>query len=140
MGAEHQHAVKAARVHVLRIAKVQPRGQTLVAMAALTAAPIVAIPPHPQDAAAALPGALPFVRAVAQPPVKGVSTPVRGLARQHVLAVAKHSARARSNITCKNHDQRKYIKLAIWYGEEHHLHRHEGLPACLQVLLSCREE
>ena len=121
-------------------AQVQPREVVEAVTNARAAKPIVVILPRPRDAAVALLGAPPFVRAVVLPPVKGVSTPVRGLARQHVLAVAKHSARARSNITCKNHDQRKYIKLAIWYGEEHHLHRHEGLPACLQVLLSCREE
>ena len=88
MGAEHQHAVKAARVHVLRIAKVQPRGQTLVAMAALTAAPIVAIPPHPQDAAAAqLPAPL-CVRAVVLLPVKGVKDHVLELVKAHVPEVA----------------------------------------------------
>lgn len=85
-------------------AQVQPRGQTLVAMAALTAVPIVAIPPHPQDAAAALPGAPPFVRAVVLLPVKGVSTPVRGIAKLHVMEVANNSARVRSDIICKRHD------------------------------------
>ena len=85
-------------------AQVQPRGQTLVAMVALTAAPIVAITPHPQDAAAALPGAPPFVRVVAQPLVKGVSTPVKGIAKLHVMEVANNSARVRSDITCKRHD------------------------------------
>ena len=131
-------AAKVAPALAPPTAQIQPRGQTLVAMAALTAAPIVVIPPRPRDAAAAQLPAPPCVRAVAQPLVKGVSTPVKGLAKLHVLAVAKHSARVRPNITCKKHDQGKYIKLAIRHGEEHHLHRYEGLPTCLQVLLSCR--
>ena len=85
-------------------AQVQPRGQTLVAMAALTAAPIVVIPPRPRDAAAAQLPAPPFVRAVAQPLVKAVSTPVKGIAKLHVMEVANNSARVRSDITCKRHD------------------------------------
>ena len=36
--------------------------------------------------------------------------------------------------------QRESILLAIWQGEEHHLHRHEGLPVGLQVLLSCGQK
>ena len=131
-------AAKAAPVPAPPTAQVQPRGQTLVAMAALTAAPIVVIPPRPRDAAAAQLPAPPCVLAIAQPLVKGVSTPVKGLAKLHVMEVANNSVRVQPNITCKKHDQGKYIKLAIRHGEEHHLHRHEGLPACLQVLLSCR--
>jgi len=32
-------------------------------------------------------------------------------------------------------NQRKPILLAVRYGEEHHLHRHQGLPVGLQILL-----
>lgn len=30
--------------------------------------------------------------------------------------------------------------LAVRHGEKHHLHRHQGLPVGLQVLLSCGQE
>ena len=30
--------------------------------------------------------------------------------------------------------------MAIRHGEEHHLHRHEGLPVGLQILLPCGQE
>ena len=55
---------------------------------ARAAKPIVAIPPHPQDAAAALPGAPPFVRAVVLLPVKGVKDHVVEIVKAHVPEVA----------------------------------------------------
>ena len=100
MVAELPLVVKDAPVLVPPTVKEQPpevEAVTTVRAAKLT----VATPPHPQGAAVALLGVPPCVLAVVLLPVKGVSTPVRGLARQHVPAVAKHSARVRTNITCK---------------------------------------
>ena len=97
-------AAKVAPAPAPPTAQVQPRGVVAAVTTARAAKLIVAIPPHPQDAAAALPGAPPFVRVVAQPLVKGVSTPVKGIAKLHVMEVANNSARVRSDITCKRHD------------------------------------
>ena len=81
-------AAKVAPAPAPPTAQVQPRGQALVAMAALTAAPIVAIPPHPQDAAAAQLPAPPCVRAVVLLLVKGVKDHVLELVKAHVPEVA----------------------------------------------------
>ena len=104
MVAALQLAAKVAPAPAPPTAQVQPREVVAAVTTARAAKLIVAIPPHPQDAAAALPGAPPFVRAVVLLPVKGVSTPVRGIAKLHVMEVANNSARVRSDIICKRHD------------------------------------
>lgn len=37
-------------------------------------------------------------------------------------------------------DERKFSALERWNGEEHYIHRHEGLSTGLQILLSRRKE
>ena len=97
-------AAKVAPAPAPPTAQVQPREVVAAVTTARAAKLIAAIPPRPRDAAVAqLPAPL-FVRAVAQPLVKGVSIPVRGIAKLHVMEVANNSARVRSDIICKRHD------------------------------------
>ena len=97
-------AAKVAPAPAPPTAQVQPREVVAAVTTARAAKLIAAIPPRPRDAAAALPGAPLFVRAVVLLPVKGLSTPFVGIAKLHVMEVANNSARVRSDIICKRHD------------------------------------
>ena len=94
MGAEHQHVVKAARVHVLRIAKAIPPVRVaeavamVVAIAAPIAAPIVATQPLLQAAALARQGVPRYAPAVVLHHARGVRLHVLELVRAHAPEVA----------------------------------------------------
>lgn len=62
------------------------------------------------------------------------------LAKAHVITLALEVVEVTPEITKYAPNQRKARRLAVRYCEEHHLHRHEGLPAGLQILLPCRQE
>lgn len=97
-------AAKVAPAPAPPTAQVQPR-EVLEAVTTARAAKLtVATPPHPQGAAVALLGVPLCVLAVVLLLVKDVSTLVKGLVKLHALVVVKHSARVRTNITCKKYD------------------------------------
>ena len=85
--------------------------------------------------------AITHVKIVAIPPVKilaiyhvkaVVMTPVRGLVKTLVGKVVTYIE--------YDHYKTKSKLLAVRHGEEHHLHRHQGLPIGLQILLPCGQE
>ena len=102
MGAEHQHAVKAARVHVLRIAKAIPPVQVEEAVAAIAApiaAPIVATLLLLQAVALARQGVPLYAPAVVLHHAKGVRLHVLELVRVHAPEVAISAVWEHARIT-----------------------------------------
>ena len=62
------------------------------------------------------------------------------VAKEHVIAHALEAVGITIVFTNNDPNKRKPRLLAVRHGEEHHLHRHEGLPVGLQILLSCGQK
>ena len=63
--------------------------------------------------------------------------------RTVVYTVAEGITKQLLIINQKKHNdsiKRRYSTLAVRHGEEHHLHRHQGLPVGLQILLPRGQE
>ena len=60
--------------------------------------------------------------------------------RVRVLAHALEAAGITLDFTNYAQNQRKSRSMAVRHGEEHHLHRHQGLPVGLQILLPRGQE